>query len=81
MTKHFLTFKQFYFRAFRSVQSLSDEIFDDLLKQLCHLITNKKFLMTCDSHLWRGDYRKKVVHISTNQSAANQIAAFAIVYE
>ena len=31
MTKRFLTFKLFYLRAFRCVQSLSDEFFDDLL--------------------------------------------------
>ena len=31
MTKHFLTFKQFYLKAFRYVQSLSVEFFDDFL--------------------------------------------------
>ena len=31
MTKHFLTFKQFYLRAFRCVQSLSVEFFEDVL--------------------------------------------------
>ena len=31
MTKHFLTFRQFYLRAFRCVQSLSVKFFDDLL--------------------------------------------------
>ena len=31
MAKHFLTFKQFYLRAFQCVQSLSDDFFDDLL--------------------------------------------------
>ena len=47
LTKHFLTFKQFYLRAFRCVQSLSVECFDDLLslkiqchfeKQFCRLL-------------------------------------------
>ena len=40
MTKHFLTFKQFYLRAFRWVQSLSVEFCDHLFKNIVAILKN-----------------------------------------
>ena len=67
MTKHVLTFKQFYLRAFGCVQSLSVEFFDDLLslkysrhfeKQFCHLLKVIRQKDDSDRRLERKTYKR-----------------------
>ena len=105
MTKHFLTFKQFYLSFPVCTVSISAEVFDDLLslnysrhfgrqfrrwnESLIKKVSSfpqkhlfeVQFLMTCDTHLTRGDYPKlgSSYIISTNLSTRNWIVPSEIL--